>query len=122
MLVVGAIILCSFLRSKYLDENNTDITVRKIFDRNNPLTNIILWVTVLISAFLLSGCIINTVTDITTYGADDLNFNEFIYLVSPYIKWLCKTVFGYFVMVFTAKWLDLQWKNLHITSNTAKTK
>jgi hypothetical protein len=122
MLLVGTLILCGFLRSKYLDENNTDITVRKIFDRKNPLINIILWVTVLISAFLLSGCIITTVTDITTYGADDLNLSEVLYLVTPYIKWVIKTAFGYFVMVFTAKWLDLQWKNLHSSNSAQKTK
>ena len=113
MLVVGTIVLCSFLRSKYIDENNTDITIRKIFDKKNPLINITLWVIALVSAFLLSGCIITTISDITNYGASNLNANEVIYLVSPYVKWLLKTIFGYFVVISVAKWLDLQWKNLN---------
>ena len=113
MLLVGAIFLCLFLRSKFLSEENTDITVRKIFDRHNPLLNIILWTTALISAFMLSNCIINTVSDVVTYGASDLTASEIIYLVSPYLAWVVKTVGCYFVMVFTAKWVDFLWKAIN---------
>ena len=112
MLLVGSLILCSLLRAKFIGENNTDITVRKFVDKRNPLLNIILWVTVLISAFLLSGCVINTITDIATYGANDLNLSEVLYLVTPYIIWIAKTVFGYFVMAITAKWIDVLWKSV----------
>ena len=54
MLLIGAIMLCSLLRAKHLDDNNTDITVRKIFDRKNPLINIILWA---ISAVTIYGIV-----------------------------------------------------------------
>jgi hypothetical protein len=113
MLLVGAIILCLFLRSKYLFEENTDITVRKLFDKHNPLLNVILWTTVLISAFMLSNCIINTVSDIVTYGANDLSVNEVVYLVTPYAAWAVKTAACYFVMVFMAKWVDFLWKAIN---------
>jgi hypothetical protein len=109
------------LRSKFLSEENTDITVRKIFDRHNPLLNIILWTTALISAFMLSNCIINTVSDIITYGAADLTVSEIIYLVSPYAAWVVKTVGCYFVMVITAKWIDFLWKAIN-SAESGKTK
>lgn len=110
MLLIGAIILCLFLRSKYLTENNTDITIKKFISKSNALYVIMLWTTALISAFLLAGCISDTVTDIATYGADNLSSTEVIYLVTPYIKWIAKTLVGYIVMFFTAKWLNFQWK------------
>lgn len=112
MLLVGTLVLCALLREKFVSEENTDITVRKIIDKKNPLLTIILWVTVLIAAFLLSGCIINTISDITTYGVDNLNLSEVLYLVSPYVIWLAKTAFGYLVMVLAAKWVDVLWKSV----------
>lgn len=113
LLLAGAMVLTVYLRSKYIEAKNTNITVRRFFDFNNPLMVISAWVTVLISAFLLSGCIINTVSDISAYGASNLNFNEVVYLVSPYAKWLAKTAIGYCVFWCCAKWLDTVWKNLH---------
>lgn len=112
LLLIGALVLCSLLRARFIGENNTDITIKKFVDRKNPLLNVILWVTVLISAFLLSGCVINTITDIATYGAKNLNVSEVIYLVKPYIIWGTKAVFGYFVMALTAKWIDILWKSV----------
>ncbi len=113
MLLIGAIVLIIFIRAKFVDENNTNITVKKIFDLKNPLVSITLWITVLISAFLLSGCVINTISDISAYGADNLNAYEIIYLVIPYIKWLLKNIAGYLIMIFCAKLFDTQWKTLY---------
>lgn len=113
MLLLGAVILCGILSTKFLAENNTDITVKKVFDRKNPLIVIITWTTVLISAFLLSRCITDTVADIVTYGAKNLTKSEIIYLIKPYLIWVCKTVFCYFAMVISAKWIDFVWKNLN---------
>ena len=113
LLLVGAVGLTVYLRSRYIEEKNTNITVRGFFDFKNPLMVISVWVTVLISAFLLSGCVINTVSDIALYGASNLNFNEVVYLVSPYVKWLAKTAVGYCVFWCCAKWLDTVWKSLY---------
>ena len=114
MLLAGALFLACFLRSKYLDEKNTNITVKGFFSAKNPLIAISAWIVVLISAFLLSSCIIDTVVDIVSYGAKDLNSTEIIYLVTPYASWLIKTVAGYCVMWFTAKWLDTRWRQFSL--------
>lgn len=114
MLLVGVLFLTCFLRSKSLDENNTNITVKGFFSAKNPLIAISAWIVVLISAFLLSSCIIDTVVDVVSYGAEDLNSTEIIYLVTPYVSWLIKTVAGYCVMWFTAKWLDTRWRQFSL--------
>lgn len=114
MLLVGALFLACFLRSKYLDENNTNITVKGFFSAKNPLIAISAWIVVLISAFLLSSCIIDTVVDIVSYGAKDLNSTEIVYLVTPYVSWLIKTIAGYCVMWATAKWLDTRWRQFNL--------
>ena len=121
MLLIGAVALCLFLRSKYLYEENTDITIRKIFDKHNPILNIMVWTTALISAFMLSNCIINTLSDVITYGANDLSLTEVFYLVSPYAVWVIKTVACYFVMVIMAKWSDFLWKAIN-SESAGKTK
>lgn len=113
ILLIGAIALCLFLRSKYLYEENTDITIRKIFDKHNPILNIMVWITALISAVMLTSCIINTYFDVTTHGANNLSLTEVIYLVSPYVVWVIKTVACYFVMVLMAKWIDFLWKAIN---------
>jgi hypothetical protein len=113
MLVLGAIFLCSLIRSRYVGENKIDITIKKVFNIKNPMICVIMWVCALVGAFLLAGCVIDTVLDIMNAGADNLNANEIVYLVSPYVKWLFKVAFGYFVMIFTSKWLDFQWKALN---------
>lgn len=112
MLLSGAAFLTLFLRSKYIYEKNTNISVKGFFNFKNPLIAVSLWVVVLISAFLLSGCIINTVADITLYGAKDLNSTEVIYLITPYVEWVLKTAAGYTLMWGCAKWLDSRWKLL----------
>lgn len=114
MLLVGALFLACFLRSKYLDEKNTNITVKGFFSFKNPLIAISSWIVVLISAFLLSSCIIDTIVDVVSYGANDLNSTEIVYLVTPYVSWIIKTVAGYCVMWFTAKWLDSRWKAINL--------
>ncbi|MBR5322861.1 MAG: hypothetical protein IKU48_04890 [Clostridia bacterium] len=116
MLLAGALFLACFLRSKYLDEKNTNITVKTFFAAKNPLISISTWVVVLISAFLLSGCVIDTIVDVVSYGASDLNSTEIIYLITPYVSWLIKTVAGYCVMWFTAKWLDTRWRQFSLES------
>ncbi len=114
MLLAGALFLTCFLRSKYLDEKNTNITVKGFFNTKNPLIAVSAWVVVLISAFLLSGCVIDTISDIVIYGTNDLTSTEIVYLVTPYISWLIKTVAGYCVMWFTAKWLDSRWSAINL--------
>ncbi len=114
MLLVGALFLACFLRSKYLDENNTNITVKAFFSAKNPLIAISAWIVVLISAFLLSSCIIDTIVDVVSYGASDLNSTEIVYLITPYVSWLIKTVAGYSVMWATAKWLDTRWRQFNL--------
>ena len=116
MLLAGAIALTLYLRSKYLDEKNTNITVKKFFNFKNPLIAISAWIVVLVSSFLLSGNIIDTVADITVYGAQNLTTSEIIYLVSPYVVWVIKTMAGYVIIWGCAKWLDTQWRNLSKTS------
>ena len=112
LLLAGTLFLVLFLRSKFIEEKNTNIALKKFIDIKNPLLVVTLWVTALISAFLLSGCVISTVSDIATYGANNLNATEVIYLVSPYIKWIIKTIFGYCVMWVCAKWFETQWRNM----------
>lgn len=114
MLLAGTLFLTCFLRSKYLDENNTNITVKGFFSKKNPLITISTWIVVLISAFLLSSCIIDTIVDVVSYGASDLTSTEIVYLVTPYVSWLIKTIAGYCVMWFTAKWLDTRWKQFSL--------
>ena len=117
MLLCGSAALTLFLRSKYIYENNTNISVKGFFNFKNPLISVSVWVVVLISAFLLSGCIINTVADVTLYGASNLNPTEVIYLVTPYVEWLLKTAVGYVLMWCCAKWLDSRWKLLGKTES-----
>ena len=109
MLLCGALALTGYLRSRYLDENKTNVTIKSFFPAKNPLLVISAWVVVLISAFLLSGCVITTISDVMLYGATDLTSSEVVYLVSPYVSWLIKTVSGYVVIWLTAKWLDSRW-------------
>jgi len=111
LLLIGAIVLTCFLRAKYVDENNTDITVRSLIDTRNPLLTVTFWTVILITAFMLSGCVINTVMDISRYGANNLNATEVIYLVSPYVELVIKAFLGYFLMALSAKWFDIQWKH-----------
>ena len=107
MLITGTIILCRILLSKYT-EISVESSLKGLSPKNNPFVHILVWVTLLVSTFLLSGCIINTVTDISVYGSDNLNASEIIYLVSPYLRWIFKTVFGYAVMLFVSRRLDVQ--------------
>lgn len=115
LLLVGTVVMVSFLRVKFVEEKNTNISLNGFLKVSNPLIVITLWVTGLVSAFLLSGCVISTVADISAYGVSGLNLTEFLYLVTPYLKWICKTLVGYCIMWACAKWFDVQWKNLHET-------
>ncbi len=111
----GAIIMTVFLCSKYLDEKKNDITIRKIFDRKNPLLVITVWVTVLISATLLSEAAVGTATDLSSYISSGYQITNslIIVLVKPYIEWLLKTVVGYLIMIIVAKWFEFQWNQSH---------
>ncbi len=108
----GAIIMTSFLCSKYVDENKTDITIRKVFDRKNPLLVITLWVTVLISATLLSETIVGTATNLSSYLSSGYQITSSLIsiLLEPYFHWLLKTVIGYFIMLGVGKWFEFQWQ------------
>ncbi len=122
LLLIGAIILTCFLRSKFISEKNTDITVKKMFDTKNPLIVVSMWITVLIGAIMLSNCITNTISDLSTYMSPILQFDHLVYFVTPYIKWLFKIVIGYIVMYFSAKLFDIQWKNSYKLSKSVNTK
>ena len=118
----GAIIMTSFLCSKYIDEKKTDITIRKVFDRKNPLLVITLWVTVLISATLLSEIIVGTATSLSSYLSSGYQITSSLIsvLVEPYFQWILKTVIGYFIMLGVGKWFEFQWQASREIKNEPK--
>ncbi len=107
----GAIIMTYFLCSKYVDEKKTDITIRKIIDRKNPLLIIIAWTTALVSATLLSEIVVGTATALSSYTSSGYQITSSLVtvLVKPYIEWAIKTVIGYLIMVGVGKWFEFQW-------------
>ncbi len=115
LLLIGSIVLIAFLRSKYIDEKNTDITVRKWISVKNPLTVITFWVNILISTVYLSGRIAQTYSDVFDGG------HGVFELVAPYIGIVANFFLGYVIMIAVAKWLDLQWKNI-LTAEKPKKK
>ena len=119
VLLIGVIILVVFLRSKFIDLKKTNITVKSIFDRKNPIVTVTLWVSILITAVYLAGCVAETYALIMTYGADNLNFREVITLVSPYLEQVFRFIVGYLIMMGTAKWLELQWTLINTADKNA---
>lgn len=120
ILLGGALLLIVFLRKKYADEKNTNITLKKFFDKNNPLTVVIFWVSVLISVVYLAGDVASTLAQIAVYGAENLKFNEIITLATPYIEQIFVFLIGYAVMVGIGKWLDIQWENIVLSDRSSK--
>ena len=120
ILLIGALLLIVFLRKKYADEKNTNITLKKFFDKNNPLTVVIFWVSVLISVVYLAGDIASTFAQIAVYGADNLKFNEVLTLATPYLEQIFVFLIGYAVMVGIGKWLDFQWENIVLSDKSNK--
>ena len=120
IMLVGVIILILFLRSKFVDEKKTNITLKSIFEKKNPIVAVTLWVGILISSVYVSGCIAETYANVMTYGANNLNIHEVMTLVTPYIEQIIRFVLGYLVMMGAAKWLELQWSL--INSKEARSK
>ena len=120
ILLGGALLLIVFLRKKYADEKNTNITLKKFFDKNNPLTVVIFWVSVLISVVYLAGDVASTLAQIAVYGAENLKFNEIITLATPYIEQIFGFLIGYAVMVGIGKWLDIQGENSVLSDRSSK--
>ena len=112
MIIAGTVLIVAFLRSKYADEKNTNIAVKHPFDMKNPIITVSLWVTALVAVTLLSDCVISTVINVVTYGAEDLNLSEIITLVSPYVKWAIEAILSYAVILGVAKLFEAVWKSL----------
>lgn len=103
LILGGVVVITMFLRSKFFAEKNTNITVKRFFDFKNPLIAVSAWVVVLISASLLSSCLINTFFS----SLDALS------IVMSYVQWITKTAVGYCIMWGVAKWLGSRWKAIN---------
>ena len=121
VLLLGAIILIMFLRSKYIDEKKTNITINKFIEKGNPLLAVTLWVSILISVVYLAGDFAETYALIRLYGTAGMTFKTVMNMAMPYINQIFVFVLGYAVMVGVAKWLDLQWSGI-VSSDKPKRK
>ncbi len=87
-----------YLRQSYAKLNNTDITLKRVFDLKNPLTSVHFWSALLIGAVYLASNIASS------FSSDAPK--EFLAAAYSYIRWAIRSVVGYFIMHLTAKYLE----------------
>lgn len=97
--LLGAALLICWLRTTYIHEKNSDITLRKFIQKSNPLSMISLWIVLLIAVCYVPSIVF------------DLSNLDVAYKLLPFVRLLIKTAIGYVIIYFTSRHIEKTERN-----------